>query len=150
MIKIVRTTHKNKDFVSLVDSLNTYLKMVDGDDHQFYHQYNGIDLLNHVVVVYKNNEAVGCGAYKEYNSNSTEIKRMFTKPNFRGAGIASKILEELENWSKEEGYNSCVLETGKEQIDAVSFYKKMRYKIIPNYGQYKNIDNSICFKKNLS
>ncbi len=38
MIKIVRTDSKNKDFIALVDHLNDYLKIVDGEDHDFYHQ----------------------------------------------------------------------------------------------------------------
>lgn len=149
MIDIIRTNSKNKDFIELVDCLNNYLKVVDGDDHDFYHQYNGIEMLNHVVVAYKNKRAIGCGAFKEYKTHSVEIKRMFTKPNFRGIGVAGKILSELENWAKEKGYKNCILETGKRQTQAVSFYKKMNYTIIPNYGQYKDIENSLCFKKYL-
>ncbi len=111
---------------------------------------NGIEILKHVVVAYKNQMPVGCGAFKKYNENSVEIKRMFTKVDARGEGIAGKILTEIEKWAKEEGYSTCVLETGKRQIEAVSFYKKMKYTVIPNYGQYKDIENSLCFNKNLS
>lgn len=149
MIKLVRTDSNNKDFVSLVDALNKYLKVVDGDDHDFYHQYNGIDMLKHVVVAYDDKTPIACGAFKQFDNDSVEIKRMFTHPDSRGKGIAGKLLIDLENWSKEEGYRSCVLETGKAQFEAVSFYKKMGYTIIPNYGQYENIENSLCFEKNL-
>ena len=48
MIKLVRTNSENQDFVSLVQSLNDYLKIVDGDEHAFYNQYNNIDILKHV------------------------------------------------------------------------------------------------------
>ncbi len=149
MIKLVRTNSENQDFVSLVQSLNDYLKIVDGDEHAFYNQYNNIDILKHVVIVYEDNLPLGCGAFKAYNDNTVEIKRMFTKIDARGNGIASKILEELEKWSKELSFKACVLETGKRQKEAVSLYKKMNYSIIPNYGQYKNIANSLCFKKEL-
>jgi GNAT superfamily N-acetyltransferase len=150
MIKLIRANSGNTDFKTLVDILNDYLKIVDGSDHDFYMQYNGIDALSHVVIAYLDNAPVGCGAFKKYNNKSVEIKRMFTVPEFRGKGIAAAILKELENWSKEASYKYCVLETGKRQVEAVSFYKKMGYSIIPNYGQYKNIANSLCFKKNLS
>ena len=149
MIKLVRTNSENLDFVSLVQSLNDYLKIIDGDEHAFYNQYNNIDILKHVVIVYEDNLPLGCGAFKAYNDNTVEIKRMFTKIDARGNGIASKILEELEKWSKELSFKACVLETGKRQKEAVSLYKKMNYSIIPNYGQYKNIANSLCFKKEL-
>ncbi|ULC58707.1 GNAT family N-acetyltransferase [Flaviramulus sp. BrNp1-15] len=149
MIKIVRTNSDNTDFVNLVKQLDTYLKIVDGDDHDFYNQYNSIDVLKHTVVAYLNNKPVGCGAFKKFDKNSVEIKRMFTLPETRSIGVASNILKELEIWAKENGYNSCVLETGKRQIEAVNFYKKNNYKIIPNFGQYANVDNSLCFKKQL-
>ena len=149
MIKLVRTNSENKDFVSLVNYLNDYLKIVDGDEHAFYNQYNNIDVLKHVVVAYKNEIPLACGAFKAINENTVEIKRMFTQIDGRGNGMASKVLKELEKWSKELSYKTCVLETGKRQTEAVSFYKKMNYSIIPNYGQYKNIANSLCFKKEL-
>lgn len=150
MIKLKRTDSKNQDFVELAKLLNSYLKVKDGDEHDFYNQYNSIDMLNHVVVAYDNDKPVGCGAFKAYNNESVEVKRMFTYPKFRSKGIASKILKELENWSKEIGYKSCVLETGKRQTEAVAFYTKMNYEVMPNYGQYIGIDNSLCFKKILS
>ena len=149
MIKLVRTNSENKDFVNLVNYLNAYLKIVDGDDHAFYNQYNNIDVLKHVVMAYKDQIPLACGTFKALDENTVEIKRMFTQINARGNGIASKVLQELEKWSKELSYRTCVLETGKRQTEAVSFYKKMNYSIIPNYGQYENITNSLCFKKEL-
>ncbi|MBM7418775.1 hypothetical protein M2254_000272 [Chryseobacterium sp. BIGb0186] len=35
----------------------------------------------------------------------------------------------------------------KKQIEAVALYKKYNYAIIPNYGQYARIENSVCFEK---
>lgn len=150
MIKTLRTNSSNKDFVHLVQSLNDYLKVIDGNEHDFYSQYNGLDDLKHVIVVYLNNVPACCGAFKAYDENSVEIKRMYTNPEFRGQGIATKVLLELEKWAKEEGFKTCILETGKRQAEAVSFYKMMKYTITSNYGQYININNSLCFKKILS
>lgn len=149
MIKIVRTNSKNIDFVYLVKQLDEYLTIIDGDEHAFYNQYNNIDILKHTVIAYLYNKPVGCGAFKKFDENCVEIKRMFTSPETRSMGIASKILSELEFWANELGYNSTILETGKRQVEAVNFYKKNNYQIIPNFGQYKNMDNSLCFKKEL-
>lgn len=149
MIKLIRTNSDNNDFINLVKFLNDYLKIVDGDDHDFYHQYNNIDVLKNVIIAYIDNKPVGCGAFKKYTESDVEIKRMFTLPETRGKGIATKILKELENWSKELNFETCVLETGKRQIEAVQFYKKNDYKAIPNYGQYEGVTNSVCFKKKL-
>jgi putative acetyltransferase len=42
------------------------------------------------------------------------------------------------------------LETGKRQPEAIALYKKSGYKLIPNYGQYAAMDNSVCFEKEMS
>ena len=150
MIKILKTSSEHKDFKILVEELDTYLSITDGEEHAFYDQFNGIDNLKHVVIAYKNDKAVGCGAFKAFDTNSVEIKRMYTIPMYRGKGIATKIISALENWASELNYQNCVLETGKRQVDAVKFYKKKNYKHIPNYGQYVGMENSLCFKKRLN
>ena len=156
-MKIVRTNSENIDFINLVKKLDAYLKITDGDEHDFYNQFNNIDVLKNVVVVFVDTEvnsaqvkiAIGCGAIKKFENNSVEVKRMFVSKDFRGKGIAKKILTELETWAKELNYKSCVLETGKRQVEAVSFYQKCGYKITPNYGQYIEMDNSVCFEKHI-
>lgn len=150
LLKLKRTNSKNPDFIKLVSELDTYLKTTDGDDHDFYHQFNGIENLNHTVVAYWNSNAIGCGAFKQYDESSAEIKRMYVHPGFRGKKVATAILKELEKWSMEEGFYKCILETGKRQEEAVAFYQNLDYKTIPNFGQYEKMENSLCFIKELS
>ncbi|WP_055448906.1 GNAT family N-acetyltransferase [Lacinutrix mariniflava] len=147
MLKIVKTNSENPDFIALVKSLDSYLKITDGDEHEFYNQFNSITLLKHVVIAYHNNIAVGCGAFKPFNDSTVELKRMFTVLDYRGQGIAGEIIKTLELWAQEIGFTTSVLETGTKQTEAVSFYKKCEYRITPNYGQYKDMENSLCFKK---
>jgi GNAT superfamily N-acetyltransferase len=146
---ILRTNSENTDFVNLVKELDAYLKIVDGDDHDFYNQYNHIDVLKHTVVFYEKDVPVGCGAIKSFDAESMEVKRMYVNPEYRGGGIAQQILQELEKWTQELGYKYTILETGKRQVEAVRFYQKCKYQIIPNYGQYQGVENSVCFKKEL-
>ncbi|WP_411768129.1 GNAT family N-acetyltransferase [Winogradskyella sp. A3E31] len=149
MLKIIKSNSKNEDFIALVKELDSYLKITDGDEHEFYNQFNSIESLRNVVVAYLNDKPVGCGAFKIFDKNSVEIKRMFTKTEARNKGIASKILNSLEEWAKELGFTHAILETGIRQKEAVEFYKKNNYESIPKYGQYKGMDNSLCFKKHL-
>jgi GNAT superfamily N-acetyltransferase len=148
-MKIVRTNSENQDFINLLKDLDAYLKITDQDEHDFYNQYNNIDVIKHVVVVYVDTFPVGCAAIKKFDNSSMEIKRMYVSPENRGSGIAIKLIRELEVWAKELGYKKCVLETGKRQKAAVKFYKKCNYNVIENYGQYKNMENSICFEKHV-
>ena len=148
-IKTIRTNSKNKDFINLVKELDTYLKITDEDEHDFYNQFNSIDVLKEVVVTYVDKFAVGCAAIKKFENSAVEVKRMFVLKEHRGTGVAQQLLVALENWAKELGYRKCVLETGIRQIEAVKFYKKCTYKVIPNYGQYSGMENSICFEKEI-
>lgn len=148
-MKIIRSDAENIDFISLVKLLDQDLAIRDGKDHAFYHQFNNIDVLKHTIILYENNEAVGCGAFKKFDDTSVEVKRMYTLPKYRGKGIATKILFELENWAKEIENEFIVLETGKKQPEAIAMYKKNGYKIISNFDPYKGIDNSVCFRKKL-
>lgn len=147
MINIYRTDTGNSDFISLVKELDKYLAVTDGEDHAFYDQFNKLDAIKHVVVAYLDDEPVACGAIKYYDEKSFEIKRMFVSENHRGKGISKNVLAQLEHWALELGASRCILETGERQIEAVNLYNSFGYNIIANYGQYKNMENSICFEK---
>lgn len=90
---------------------------------------------------------VACGAFKRFNEETVEIKRMYTNPDFRKKGLATTIVKELEIWAKELNYTKAVLESSLEQNEALSVYEKSGYTRIPNYGQYIGIDKSICYEK---
>ena len=149
MIKVIRTDSDNTDFIELVKYLDADLAEKDGSDHSFYAQFNKIDKIKYVVLAYENDKPISCGAIKEYSPNTMEIKRMYTVPGSRGKGVASIILTELELWAYELHCNKCILETGKRQPGAIALYKKNGYKLIPNYGQYTGIENSLCFEKEM-
>jgi len=149
MTKIIRTNSDNSDFISLVKLLDAELAERDGEDHPFYAQFNKIDKIKYAVVAYENDKPVSCGAIKEYSFDTMEVKRMYTLPECRGKGIATKVLIELEKWAEELSYGKCILETGKQQPEAIALYKKNGYKLIPNLGQYAGVDNSVCFKKEM-
>jgi GNAT superfamily N-acetyltransferase len=149
MIKIIRTDSDNPDFIGLIKCLDADLAERDGNDHSFYAQFNKIDKIKHTIVAYEEGQPMGCGAIKEYSPNTMEVKRMYTSPDGRGKGIATKVLAELEIWAAELSYGRCILETGKRQPEAIGLYRKNGYKIIPNYGQYVEVENSVCFEKEL-
>lgn len=144
---LIRTNSDHPDFRALVVLLDQDLSIRDGEDHAFYAQFNKIEAIKEVVVAYKDDVAVGCGAIKPFSETEAEIKRMFVRPDNRGQGIARNILIELENWAQECHFTACVLETGKKQPEAIALYQKIGYIIISNYGQYIGVENSVCMRK---
>lgn len=147
MITLLRTDASHADFIELVRQLDAYLAITDGEDHQFYNQYNQLQTIRHVVLVYDGERPVGCGAIKAFSDEAMEVKRMFVRPEDRHRGIASQVLQELEHWARELGYCKTILETGRRMPDAIAFYRKQQYTEVPNYGQYIGVTNSICFEK---
>jgi len=94
-----------------------------------------------------NNEIIGCGAIRPIEGNIGEVKRMYSK--FRGKKIGQTILAFLEKEAKQIGFTELVLETRVKNLEAVEFYKKQQYNIIPNYGKYIDRPEAICFGKSL-
>lgn len=145
-----RTDSTNQDFINLVISLDRYLSGINGEDDSFFKDFNKIEDLQYVIVVYLNGVPVGCGALKKYSSETLEVKRMFVEPAYRGRKIAQQIVAELELWAQELNYQFCILETSVDMKPAVALYKSVGYLEIPKYGPYKEVESSICFQKELS
>lgn len=149
MIKIKRTNSDNKEFRKLIAELDLDLNGINGSEQAEYDQHNIIDYLDTVVLVLKDNKAVACGAFKEFNDTRAEIKRVFVQKKFRGLGISKKLLNELEFWAEELGYNEVILETGVKQTAAIGLYKSAGFRVIDNFGPYVNLSNSVCMGKSI-
>jgi GNAT superfamily N-acetyltransferase len=147
--RLARTNASDPAFRALVAELDKDLAIRDGNDHAFFAQFNKLHDIQHVVVVWDGEVPVGCGAFKPFDVDAVEIKRMYVPPQHRQKGIASLILQELERWAHELGYARGVLETGEKQPEAIALYTKRGYRVIPNYGQYADVTSSVCFEKHL-
>lgn len=149
MMHVERTDQNNPYFIHLVKQLDAELELRNIEEHAFYHSYNGISMLRHVLLVYEDQKLVGCVAIKEYDAQTMEVKRMYIVPTHRSRGYGSGLLKELENWALEQVVTHTVLETGKRNPEAIRLYTKCGYGIIPNYGQYEGKENSVCYRKEL-
>ena len=148
-VRLVRTVAHDPDFLFLVAALDKDLRIRNGEEDAFYASFNKPDASMLVVLAYTGSQVVGCGALKPYSGQAMEVKRMYVLPTMRGQGIASRILKALEHWCWGLGFSSCILETGKKQPEAIALYTKGGYSVIPNYGQYQGVENSVCFGKEL-
>ena len=104
------------------------------------------------ICAFDDNKIIGSHLLEIYpidGKRACHIHGLWVDSIYRGKGIASLILTELESWSKELSFNKCILETLKEKYYAISFYKKNGYKEVPNFGDYMNAENSICFSKQI-
>ena len=147
MFQTIRTDSKNQYYRELVIGLDKEILKRDGKDFEFYDQFNSSDGINEVVIILEDNQPIGCGTFKKHDNSTAEIKQMYTCPDFRGKGVATLILGELETWALELNYKSFILETGKKYPEAISLYLKQGFHISDNSGPYVGVEDSVCFKK---
>jgi GNAT superfamily N-acetyltransferase len=150
MIGIIYTNSGNPDFIMLCQRLDDNLNGVIGAEKQAdYNQYNLLHDIHDVWIAYEDNTPVGCAAFKQYENNVAEVKRVFVMPKYRGRSTARAMMKALEEKALEKKYEKLILETGKHLKEAISLYQKFGYTIIENYGQYKDFPDSICMQKEL-
>jgi GNAT superfamily N-acetyltransferase len=80
---------------------------------------------------------VAGGGVRRLSLDTCEVKRMWTSPHHRRKGLASAILDALENDARDRGYTWLKLETGPAQPEAQSLYEGRGYRSIPTYGRYE-------------
>lgn len=148
-VTIKRTNSEDKDFINLVQELDAFLTIKNGESDDFYSQFNGLEDLRYVIVMYLNEKPIGCGALKQYDAKTVEVKRMYVSEKLQGKHFGLTILTALEIWATELGNARCILETGTMLPEAIRFYEKNKYQRIPNYDQYIGAVESVCFEKRL-
>lgn len=70
---------------------------------------------------------VAGGAFRRYDSETAELKRMWTSSAHRGKGYGKLVIAELERIARERGYRRVYLTTGPRQPEAVALYLSAGY-----------------------
>jgi GNAT superfamily N-acetyltransferase len=147
--KVVKTTSENPDFISSIKTFDTFLWERYPELKNDYWGNNLIEFNPNVVIIYLNEKAIACGCFKKYNSNTVELKRMFVSPEARGLGLAQKIIKELEEEARTQGFEVMILETLYKQVEAINLYQKVGFEIVENYVPYVGLANSVCMRKSI-
>lgn len=111
------TDSKNEGFINLIKLLDNDLDERYGELQKKYDKHNKVDNIKDVVLILKNDNPLACGAFKEFDKNAVEIKRVFVKKEFRQQGLSKMIMNKLEELAKPAGYDYAVLETGHKQSE---------------------------------
>ncbi|MYM39945.1 GNAT family N-acetyltransferase [Duganella qianjiadongensis] len=98
------------------------------------------------VVRSDDGQALACGAIV-LEAQYGELKRMYTRPEQRGKGIARRLLEFLEVQAQQRGCKAFALETGYLQTDAIKLYERCGYALCGPFGDYREDPNSVFMRK---
>jgi len=90
---------------------------------------------------------LGCGGLRIVQDGIAEVKRMYVRPESRGAGVSTALLRRLEEAAIDLGSPALVLETGTEQKRAIGFYEREGFSRIANFGDYVGAPLSVCYSK---
>ncbi len=102
------------------------------------------------LIAYADDAGVGCGAVRQIDETTAELKRMYVDPSVRGRGIGRALVEALESEARLLGVTRVVLETGTRLAPAIRLYEGMGYARIPLFGEYlSSPDTSVCFGRSL-
>jgi putative acetyltransferase len=101
-------------------------------------------------------QAVGTAAVRHVAAGAAtggrpygEIKRMYVDPACRGRRIGAKLLAVLEDSLRAEGYAQALLETGRDQLEAVKLYERCGYAPQTAFGDYPENGLSVFYGKAL-
>ena len=144
----IKITNPNEKVAAIIDELsaNLYLRFGSDGKNSFTDWQQNNSKYVFVVAEIKN-EIVGCGAIIPISETVGEVKRMYSK--YPRKKIGKTILAFLEDIASKSGYEELILETRIKNTEATQFYEKQNYKVIPNYGKYKDRPEAICFGKSL-
>lgn len=87
------------------------------------------------VAVYED-EVRGCGAYRRLADGTCEMKRVFVRQRFQGAGLGRRLCTELIAAAREDGFFLMRLDTGNLMSEAITMYKSFGFKECPPYYEY--------------
>ena len=101
--------------------------------------------------VWEGDELLGCGALKELDSETGEIKSMRTVKAHRGKGIGAKVLKHIMREAEERGYTSLYLETGSQSefAPARGLYERYGFNYRGPFADYTDDPNSVFMTKEL-
>lgn len=101
--------------------------------------------------IWDGDELLGCGALKELDAITGEVKSMRTAPAHRRKGIASHMLEHIIQEAKQRNYKHLYLETGAFPAfaPARALYTRYGFEYRGPFGEYTDDPNSVFMTKSL-
>ena len=100
-------------------------------------------------LIRENRVPAGCGGVKLVGTEYGEVKRMYVRPQFRGLGLARRMLDHLADYAQHHGVHVLRLETGIHQQAAIRLYERMGFQRIPPFGEYKEDPLSRFYEKHI-
>src|SRR5438067_8104672 len=138
------------DAVALVAELEAHLEQLYPPESR--HGYSVEKLIAQGVaffVLRESDTPAGCGGIQLFGREYGELKRMYVRPQFRGLGYGTLLLNHLADHARAHGVGLLRLETGIHQAAAIRLYERTGFQRIPPFGTYVEDPLSLCYEKRI-
>jgi len=149
-IRVTVEDPETPDAALLLDELSDQLSLMTGSSGKASFDVNDVrgDRALFVVARDGDGKPVGCGALRPLEHHVAELKRMYSRRTVPGIGAA--VLAHLEAQAQQLGYAAVRLETRAVNSRAVTFYERLGYARIANFGKYAGRPEAVCYEKRLA
>ncbi|PSJ64469.1 GNAT family N-acetyltransferase [Kumtagia ephedrae] len=103
-----------------------------------------------VFIAREDGQAVACGALKRHAGGIGEVKRMYTRPAFRGRRVGAGIVSRIERLARDEGLTRLVLETCDRHPAAWAVYERAGFTRCGPVLDYPASSYSVFYEKTLA
>ncbi|MEV4244313.1 GNAT family N-acetyltransferase [Streptosporangium canum] len=86
------------------------------------------------LILVEDGETVAGGAFRRYDGETAELKRIWTHPAHRRRGLGLAVVRELEREAVRQGYRRIYLTTGPRQPEAAGLYLATGYTPLYDLG----------------
>jgi len=86
------------------------------------------------VVAVSDGDPVACGGVQTIEPDTGELKRMWVRDDWRGAGLGTRLLRHLEDQARALGHGTVRLDTNAALAEAIGMYDRAGYQAIDRYN----------------
>jgi len=88
------------------------------------------------LLAWRDTEALGCVAYKDWHDGSAEMKRLFVPDRFQGRGLGRRLADKVVAVARADGFSRMKLDTGFLHEEAMTMYQSMGFQPCDPYIEY--------------
>ncbi len=150
--EITETRPDEPEAAALIAELEAHLGS-RGYPKASQHGYSVEKLLREAVAFFVarcDGKPAGCGGVQLHGSEYAEVKRMFMRPEFRGAGLGKAMLRHLADYARARGAGALRLETGIYETSAIGLYEAFGFRRRSPFGPYRDDPFSLYYEISLS
>ncbi|ELI8097088.1 GNAT family N-acetyltransferase [Yersinia enterocolitica] len=137
--------------LTLMNQLDAYQSALYPYENNHAESLDSLAQIETFVYVVKYEEGiVGCAILARPKTPYSEIKRVFVSPDYRGQGVAQRLITALLHQANALILKKIHLETGVYQPEAIKLYQRLGFELTSQFGRYEYDPLSVYMMQSLA